>query len=48
MRLAARRLRGSDSVERSGEDVGYSSPHAFNRAFRRHSGVSPGRDRRAA
>jgi AraC-like DNA-binding protein len=49
MELAARRLRsGSDSVERIAEDVGYSSPHAFNRAFRRHRGVPPGRYRRAA
>jgi AraC-like DNA-binding protein len=49
MELAARRLRTSlDSVEGIARDVGYTSAYAFNRAFRRHRGVPPGRYRRAA
>jgi AraC-like DNA-binding protein len=49
MELAARRLRtSSDPVEGIASDLGYTSPYAFNRAFRRHRGVPPGRYRRAA
>jgi AraC-like DNA-binding protein len=48
MDLAARRLRtSSDPIEGIAVDVGYTSPYAFNRAFRRHRGVPPGRYRRA-
>jgi AraC-like DNA-binding protein len=49
MDLAAQRLRDStDSVETIARDVGYTSEYAFNRAFRRHRGLPPGRYRRAA
>ena len=46
--LAARRLKDTDeSIDAIARAVGYSSEYAFNRAFRRHRGVPPGRFRRA-
>lgn len=52
MDLAALRLRDTDEpVDVVGGAVGYSSPHAFSRAFRRARGLPPGeyrRDRRAS
>jgi AraC family transcriptional activator of mtrCDE len=49
MELASRLLAqgGQDSAS-VGEAVGYRSEAAFNRAFTRHAGVTPGRFRRAA
>ncbi|NKI92378.1 AraC family transcriptional regulator [Rhizobacter sp. SG703] len=49
MELASRLLAqgGHDSAS-VGEAVGYRSEAAFNRAFARHAGVTPGRFRRAA
>lgn len=44
MQLAAERLRNSgDSLAAIGADVGYESEAAFNRAFKRVTGVTPGR-----
>jgi len=44
MQLAADRLRNSnDSLAAIAMDVGYESEAAFNRAFKRVTGVSPGR-----
>jgi AraC-like DNA-binding protein len=49
MHLAAARLKHtSDTVEVIAREVGYSSEHAFNRAFSRHRGHPPGRYRRLA
>lgn len=49
MHLAAGRLKhSSDTVEMIAREVGYTSEHAFNRAFARHSGSPPGRYRRLA
>ncbi|MFE3460152.1 helix-turn-helix transcriptional regulator [Nocardiopsis aegyptia] len=49
MDLAARRLRDTDdSLEAVAHAVGYTSAHAFNRAFSRARGQSPGRFRTAA
>ena len=46
--LAARRLKDTDEpIEAIARGVGYSSEYAFNRAFRRHRGVPPGRFRRS-
>lgn len=46
--LAARRLKDTDEpIDAIARAVGYSSEYAFNRAFRRHRGVPPGRFRRA-
>jgi AraC-like DNA-binding protein len=46
--LAARRLKDTDeSIDAIARAVGYSSEYAFNRAFRRHRGMPPGRFRRA-
>jgi AraC-like DNA-binding protein len=43
MQLAARRLRESAvSIAQAGAAVGYESEAAFNRAFKKHLGVSPG------
>ena len=45
--LAARRLKDTDEpIDAIARGVGYSSEYAFNRAFRRHRGVPPGRFRR--
>lgn len=42
MNIACRRLRSTlDPVERIAVEVGYESPAAFNRAFRRHLGLPP-------
>jgi AraC-like DNA-binding protein len=44
MQVAASRLRGSDdSLAAVAADVGYESEAAFNRAFKRVTGVTPGR-----
>jgi AraC family transcriptional regulator, alkane utilization regulator len=44
MQLAADRIRsGSDSLAAIAADVGYESEAAFNRAFKRVTGVTPGR-----
>jgi AraC-like DNA-binding protein len=49
MHLAAARLKHtSDTVELIAREVGYTSEHAFNRAFARHRGHPPGRYRRLA
>jgi AraC-like DNA-binding protein len=49
MYLAAARLKHtSDTVEVIAHEVGYTSEHAFNRAFARHRGQPPGRYRRLA
>lgn len=49
MELASRLLaRGGQDTASVGEAVGYRSEAAFNRAFTRHAGVTPGRFRRAA
>jgi AraC-like DNA-binding protein len=49
MHLAAARLKHtSDTVEVIAREVGYTSEHAFNRAFARHRGHPPGRYRRLA
>lgn len=48
MQLAAGRLRdGRDSIGAIAADVGYESEAAFNRAFKRVTGVTPGRWRTA-
>jgi AraC-like DNA-binding protein len=48
MQLAAERLRaGHDSLAAIAADVGYESEAAFNRAFKRVTGVTPGRWRDA-
>jgi len=47
MEEAARRLEKSDaSLAQVGQQVGYDSEFAFNRAFKRHHGVAPGAYRR--
>jgi AraC-like DNA-binding protein len=47
MDLAAVRLRDTDDpVHRIAESVGYTSEHAFSRAFSRDRGQPPGRYRR--
>jgi AraC-like DNA-binding protein len=44
IQLAAERLRGSrDGIAMIAADVGYESEAAFNRAFKRVTGVTPGR-----
>ena len=44
MQLAAERIRNSkDSLPAIAADVGYESEAAFNRAFKRVTGVTPGR-----
>jgi AraC-like DNA-binding protein len=44
MQLAADRIRnGRDSLSTIGAEVGYESEAAFNRAFKREKGVTPGR-----
>jgi AraC family transcriptional regulator, alkane utilization regulator len=44
IQLAADRLRnGSDSIASIAADVGYESEAAFNRAFKRETGLTPGR-----
>jgi AraC-like DNA-binding protein len=49
MDLAARALRDTDQpVEAVAAAVGYTSPYAFNRAFRRARAQPPGRYRAAA
>ncbi|WP_198086978.1 AraC family transcriptional regulator [Variovorax sp. E3] len=49
MELASRLLaQGGQDTASVGEAVGYRSEAAFNRAFTRHAGVTPGRFRRAA
>jgi AraC family transcriptional activator of mtrCDE len=49
MELASLLLaRGEHDSAGVGEAVGYQSEAAFNRAFARHAGVTPGRYRRAA
>jgi AraC-like DNA-binding protein len=46
MQLAAHRLRTtSDSISQIARSVGYTSEHAFNRAFTRVLGTPPGRFR---
>ncbi len=47
MELAARLLAaGEQDTATIGETVGYRSEAAFNRAFARHAGMTPGRYRR--
>jgi AraC-like DNA-binding protein len=49
MQLAAERMRaGSDSLAVIAGDIGYESEAAFNRAFKRVTGVAPGRWREGA
>ena len=49
MQLAAERMRaGNDSLAAIASDVGYDSQAAFNRAFKRVTGVAPGRWRDGA
>lgn len=49
MQLAAERMRsGSDSLAVIAGDVGYESEAAFNRAFKRVTGIAPGRWREGA
>jgi AraC-like DNA-binding protein len=49
MQLAAERMRaGTESLAVIANDVGYESEAAFNRAFKRITGVAPGRWRDAA
>ena len=49
MQLAADRLRhGKDGIARIAADIGYESEAAFSRAFKRVTGVSPGRWRQGA
>lgn len=49
MELASRLLaQGGQDTASVGEAVGYRSEAAFNRAFTRHAGVTPGRFKRAA
>ena len=49
MQLAADRIRsGRDSLAAIAADVGYDSEAAFNRAFKRVTGVTPGRWRDSA
>jgi AraC-like DNA-binding protein len=49
MQLAAERIRnGNDSLAAIAADVGYESEAAFNRAFKRVTGVTPGRWRDGA
>jgi AraC-like DNA-binding protein len=44
IQLAAENLRGSDaSIRKVAADVGYESEAAFNRAFKRVTGTTPGR-----
>jgi AraC-like DNA-binding protein len=44
IQLAAERLRSGDaSIARIAADAGYESEAAFNRAFKRITGVTPGR-----
>ena len=44
IQLAADRLRfGNDNISRIAADVGYESEAAFNRAFKRRTGMTPGR-----
>jgi AraC-like DNA-binding protein len=44
MQLAAERIRsGGNSLAAIAADVGYDSEAAFNRAFKRVTGVTPGR-----
>jgi len=47
MTIAARRLRDGDSVTRAAGHVGYQSPAAFTRAFRKVIGEQPGAYQRA-
>jgi len=49
MQLAADRLRhGKDGIARIANDIGYESEAAFSRAFKRVTGVTPGRWREGA
>ncbi|MGP3966372.1 helix-turn-helix transcriptional regulator [Streptomyces sp. 6N223] len=49
MMLAGEKLiHGRDTVARIAGSLGYGSEHAFNTAFRRVMGISPGRHARAA
>jgi AraC-like DNA-binding protein len=49
MQLAAERIRaGQDSLAAIAADIGYESEAAFNRAFKRVTGVTPGRWRDTA
>ena len=44
IQIAAERLRGTDaSIGQVGSGIGYESEAAFNRAFKRVTGVTPGR-----
>jgi AraC-like DNA-binding protein len=46
MKIAAQRLHGGDTIERTAEHVGYRSHAAFSRAFRKVIGEHPGAFRR--
>jgi AraC family transcriptional activator of mtrCDE len=46
MKIAARRLSGGETVERTAEHVGYRSYAAFSRAFKKVTGEHPGAFRR--
>ncbi len=49
MQLAADRIRnGADSLAAVAADIGYESEAAFNRAFKRVTGTTPGRWRDGA
>lgn len=47
MRLAERDLRAGASVAQAAEAIGYTSESAFSHAFKRATGMAPGRYRKA-
>jgi len=48
MQLATRWLRGEHAVAEVADRLGYSSPAAFSRAFKRSTGKTPGAVARGA